>query len=406
MKILHISSNTHGGAGSAAARIHKSFLKHGHDSKMFVRTNHNSIERVIEVNSPASYFLTRASRKIKNKLYLKDQYLMYSVHDRKEWYGIFENLKSLNFYPDVIILHWVAGFIGFDELTHLSDNLPHTKILWYIMDMAPFTSGCHYSWGCVGYTNQCHPCPGVKGFKGQEIIDQMFMKKLKFVSNTELQYVAPNQFVKNQVRLATFAKADVPVVYIPIDEDIFTPKSYNKKGVTLLFGGNSFDDHRKGGDLFAEVLKILDIRLADGKKYKKPVEILAPGLKSNIDLRFKNILFRQQERILGDANLAILYSQSDIFICCSREDSGPIMVSEALMSGLPVVSFDVGAVNELIQNELAGSVIPNYDTTAMADKILKLILNIETVDRELVKKTVCEKLSTSSMVSNFESILA
>ena len=68
MKILHISSNTHGGAGSAAARIHKSFLKHGHDSKMFVRTNQNSIERVIEFNSTASCFLTRASRKIKNKL--------------------------------------------------------------------------------------------------------------------------------------------------------------------------------------------------------------------------------------------------------------------------------------------------------------------------------------------------
>jgi glycosyltransferase involved in cell wall biosynthesis len=82
------------------------------------------------------------------------------------------------------------------------------------------------------------------------------------------------------------------------------------------------------------------------------------------------------------------------------------MVSEALMSGLPVVSFDVGAVNELIQNELAGSVIPNYDISAMADKILKLILNIEKINRESVKKTVFKKLSTASMVSNFESILA
>jgi glycosyltransferase involved in cell wall biosynthesis len=76
------------------------------------------------------------------------------------------------------------------------------------------------------------------------------------------------------------------------------------------------------------------------------------------------------------------------------------------MSGLPVVSFDVGAVNELIQNELAGSVIPNYDISAMADKILKLILNIEKINRESVKKTVFKKLSTASMVSNFESILA
>ena len=82
------------------------------------------------------------------------------------------------------------------------------------------------------------------------------------------------------------------------------------------------------------------------------------------------------------------------------------MVSEALMSGLPVVSFDVGAVNELIQNELAGSVIPNYDISAMADKILKLILNIEKINRDSVKKTVFKKLSTASMVSNFESILA
>ena len=213
MKILHISSNTHGGAGSAAARIHKSFLKHGHDSKMFVRTNQNSIERVLEFNSTVSGFLTRASRKIKNKLYLNDQYLMYSVHDRKEWYGVFENLQSLNFYPDVIILHWIAGFIGFDELTHLSANLPNTKILWYLMDMAPFTSGCHYSWGCVGYTNQCHPCPGVRGFKGQELIDPSYyevntesMRKINFycpaLLTRKITHLTMRQALAHILRLA------------------------------------------------------------------------------------------------------------------------------------------------------------------------------------------------------------
>ena len=46
--------------------------------------------------------------------------------------------------------------------------------------------------------------------------------------------------------------------------------------------------------------------------------------------------------------LALLYQATDVFVNSSIEDSGPMMVSEALACGTPVVGFDMGVVNNMV----------------------------------------------------------
>ena len=46
-----------------------------------------------------------------------------------------------------------------------------------------------------------------------------------------------------------------------------------------------------------------------------------------------------------------LYAAADVVVIPSIEDSGPLMTSEVLMTGTPVVAFDTGIASELISKE-------------------------------------------------------
>lgn len=65
----------------------------------------------------------------------------------------------------------------------------------------------------------------------------------------------------------------------------------------------------------------------------------------------------------------------DIFVMTSvpRSEGMPTAILEAMACGLPVVSTDVGAVRELIDDGVTGFVVPPEDPRAVADSVLRLL---------------------------------
>jgi len=61
-------------------------------------------------------------------------------------------------------------------------------------------------------------------------------------------------------------------------------------------------------------------------------------------------------RLDDDRSLALAYQAADLFLCPSIEDAGPMMVSEALACGVPVVAYDVGSAPEWIAGSDRGYV--------------------------------------------------
>jgi glycosyltransferase involved in cell wall biosynthesis/GT2 family glycosyltransferase len=55
-------------------------------------------------------------------------------------------------------------------------------------------------------------------------------------------------------------------------------------------------------------------------------------------------------------------SQCDVYLCASRDETGPIVVIEALAFGKPVITTNVGAVGELIESGTNGFVVEDIDT--------------------------------------------
>lgn len=66
-------------------------------------------------------------------------------------------------------------------------------------------------------------------------------------------------------------------------------------------------------------------------------------------------------------------ARADIFLNTTNIDNSPVSVLEAMATGLPVISTEVGGISYLIENERDGLLIPPNDADSMANAIIRLV---------------------------------
>jgi phenylacetate-CoA ligase len=74
-----------------------------------------------------------------------------------------------------------------------------------------------------------------------------------------------------------------------------------------------------------------------------------------------------------NAGMAALYRHSDVVLNPSLADNMPNSVLEALASGVPVVSTNVGGVPHLLQHGVTGLLVPPGNATAMARALIQVL---------------------------------
>jgi glycosyltransferase involved in cell wall biosynthesis len=148
---------------------------------------------------------------------------------------------------------------------------------------------------------------------------------------------------------------DKPIhkILLSIDSDVFSyvPKCEAKKkfGISIekkviFFGSTSVDHKRKGMNYLIEALKILDETRHD--KFSNILLLVA----GNFDDTQSLLPFESRNLGILENNeeLASVYQAADVFVCPSIEDSGPMMINQAIMTGTPVVSFEMGVSEDLV----------------------------------------------------------
>lgn len=99
-----------------------------------------------------------------------------------------------------------------------------------------------------------------------------------------------------------------------------------------------------------------------------------------------------------------LVAALDLFTLCSLNEASPVSILEALACGVPVVSTDVGSVNESVIEGQTGLLVASDDADAMTDAVWKLLANSDlrqamgTAGRDLVVK----RGSLESMVEGYQ----
>ncbi|MEW6079434.1 MAG: glycosyltransferase [Thermodesulfobacteriota bacterium] len=118
-------------------------------------------------------------------------------------------------------------------------------------------------------------------------------------------------------------------------------------------------------------------------------QTVAAGLKDRfIFTGFRNDVFR-------------LVGMMDLFVLCSRSETNPIALMEAMASGKPVIATDVGGVPEIVEHGVNGWLCPSDDVDCLAEAMTRL-LSYPAQARDLgarAQATISERYSLPSVTA-------
>lgn len=96
----------------------------------------------------------------------------------------------------------------------------------------------------------------------------------------------------------------------------------------------------------------------------------------------------------------------DVFILISKFEGLPITIIEAMFAGLPIISSNVGGINELVKDKENGFLVKTDDLNEIIEKIIYLIKNPQE-RKNMGKKSLTiakENFSLDKMVKSYEKL--
>ena len=143
----------------------------------------------------------------------------------------------------------------------------------------------------------------------------------------------------------------------------------NKK--YIFWGTTQPQTYRKGKSLFDKCLDYLWSDLSEDQRSQ--IIILSVGPCSSIfgsTSRFKTVYCGYQKT---RKEMSARYRASDISVCTTIADAGPMMISESMCNETPVIAFDRSIACDLCINEETGYLIKELDLNSMAFSIKKIL---------------------------------
>ena len=368
MKISHLSnSDIIGGAGIAAYRIHKALIKKGINSQLFVN-NFNSGDFTV---TPPLNSLGKLSALLKPKMVNPFKKLLVTRNKALHSLSILPsnwNKKLNNSDADIIHLHWVQNeMISIKDIGHIKK-----PIVMHTHDMWPFCGAEHLNfdgrWKKV-YSPENRP----EHESGYDLNKFIWKLKRKYWKKP-FYIVSPSKWMAKCVKESALMK-NWPCKIIPncINTESWAPlnKSFSRKLLNLpedkpilIFGTfNSNNQYHKGFDLLKQSLDYL-------KTINKDLNLVIFGQSPPpipINYGFQTYYLGQ---LKDSYSLKALYSASDILLVSSRIESFCNTACEAHACGIPVVSYNIGGLKDIIEHKETGYLASPFDIKDYAQGII------------------------------------
>jgi glycosyltransferase involved in cell wall biosynthesis len=395
-KILLLSTEDTNGAYEYVYKLACLLSKKGHDVVMLVKVKTQADDFVIQYKALCNSknkksLFWRFFFKIKNRLLpiRKSQiifdrnYSFISKDEKSVNVSVKQIINQVGFIPEFVFSGMTNDFMNSTDLVNLQ-QLTKAQIYNITVDMNHFTGGCHYAWDCKGYINGCDTnCPAIISENGKELAKINFETKLKNAklgnfkiitgSGWTLQQAKESEIYKNQVTTILNINSLIDTKILHNKNRSYVKDIFNldRNKFYILMGCQNANDKRKGFKYLFEALQILDKNISIEQKNRIEVVIVSREVtKSFDDIPFqkKHIDYIKDYRLL-----TLLYQATDVFVNSSIEDSGPMMVSEALACGTPVVGFDMGIVSNMVINGYNGYKAKLKDSNDLAQGIKKIL---------------------------------
>jgi glycosyltransferase involved in cell wall biosynthesis len=292
-------------------------------------------------------------------------------------------LSKISFTPDLIFAGMTDGFINTSTLAELK-RLTNAKMILFMVDMFALTGGCHFVQDCTGFVKDCSNCPAILNDSHKSWPQKNLMKKKENIRKSNIQIIAGSGWTYEQAQ-KSFLFRDQKYIYninSCIDTRLFNNKhrEYAKNifGIPsdsklIFFGSKILQNKHKGIIYLVEALNHL-WRNIDGE-IRNRICIMIVGNDNVENELTKQIQFQKFliDYIKDYRLLSLAYQASDVLVCPSIEDGGPLMVSEALACGTPVVGFKMGVLYNLVVDNYNGYVAKMKNSEDLAFGINKIL---------------------------------
>lgn len=365
MKVLHINqSDTLGGAAIAACRLHKALLAQDVQSNLLVDKQQSDSALVTTI--PRRRYLDSLSSRLVHHVGLN--YISHTSTFNISRHPFCVDADVLNFHN----LH--GDYFNYLALPKLTRQKPAVITLH---DMWSFTGHCAYSFECDRWQTGCGECPHIDAYPAVPCDRTAIEWKLKqwTYNHSNLTIVSPSDWLSKLANKSLLGRYQIHTIpngldvqrYRPLDKSICRAALDLPSDKTiLLFSAQSLNDTRKGGDLLFSALSKIKPRL------KENFLLLLFG-ESDSDIENSlNIPMRSLGYIGGDQLKALVYSAADLFIFPTRADNLPLVLQESMACGLPMVSFDIGGVPELVRPDITGYLAQPGNAADLSAKIVDL----------------------------------
>lgn len=400
MKVLHIATMDHGGAGIAARRIHEALLQQGVESHVLCRFKRSSAPDVTAAQPdmglyrPSRNPLVRSAERIlrrRGKCLTEVERYERQMQALDRRYGAAFTMPLSNFdlaqHPlvqqaDVIHLHWVENFVDYPTF------FAHVKkpIVWTFHDENIAFGGFHYSDEAQRLKEPfaCLEEPFAK------------IKSNALATASDIHMVALCQPMAHFYRDHSLAnRFPVEIIYNGIRPDDFQVLDRRfcrqvlgvpEENRVVCFCASEINEHRKGLANLVAALEQLNIPnltllcIGEGQLPESEVHTVGTGAIANP--RF----------------LSMAYSASDILVMSSYEESFAQTPVEAMACGCPVVATPCGIIGELIGDH-NGVRCDDFTAEALADG-LRTALGRQ-YDRQAIRSDATERFDIALIARQY-----
>ncbi len=332
----------------------------------------------------------------------------HGLGSRKATINLIEQIDKLK--PDIIHLHNLHGYYINIEILFNYLALKNIPVVWTFHDCWQLTGHCAYFdvVGCEKWKTECHHCPQTKEYPASFGLDRskknFHHKKELFTLLKNLTIVPVSSWLENIVKQSYFTGFPIRVISNGIDTNVFLPlqdktirKKYRLENKFIILGIANIWSSHKGLNDFIQL----------SKKLESDDQIILVGLtKSQIKTLPSNII--GIERTNDIQELAALYSDADVFINPSVEETFGLTTVEALACGTPTIVFNATASPELVMPE-TGFVVEKGDMQSLMNAIqiikTKGKSSFSIVCRERAKKFYDKNDRHMDYLNLYESIL-
>lgn len=382
MNLLHLArSDLAGGAAQATYQIHTLLREAGHRSILAVRNKTSSDPDVVTVGARSLLSCTWAEGAERAKSRLAGGYkvtstpLHYFNLNMAPIPDLEAALQAMP-RPDVLFIHWITTLLTAADIRRLHERV-NCPIVWILLDMEPMTGGCHYPGACTRYQSACTECPQLTPGSPLDWARRTWTEKQRQLAGLPITFLAPTRWLEDKLAASSlFRRSRVENIPLPMNAHMRPVGKSSAREVLgippgkkiILVGSQDLEEPRKGMDRLIEAARILESRGLNR-------DVLFRLIGSNGRTLAKRLPFPSSDAgyIRNDLELALSYQAADIFASPSLEDAGPMMISQAMLCGTPVVAFDTGIARELITTGYNGYLARTGDAADFAVGLERLL---------------------------------